>query len=157
MMEHEQINDKCVALSARCSKMTGRVLAQMMRAFLKKAREPTIKHGKQSIKSLTKQGALTIIKQNGGAYIDSREVAEAIGKAHKNLLRDIAGDIGYMRNSTELNFEPSDFFLESTYVDSTGQTLPRYLISKMGCEMVANKLFVPCVNGAQLRSKSTSS
>ena len=32
---------------------------------------------------------LKIIKQNGGAYIDSREVAEAIGKNHKDLLRDI--------------------------------------------------------------------
>jgi hypothetical protein len=28
-----------------------------MRAFLKKAREPTFHHGKQSVKSLTKQGA----------------------------------------------------------------------------------------------------
>lgn len=32
---------------------------------------------------------LTLIKQNGGAYIDSREVAEAIGKDHRHLLRDI--------------------------------------------------------------------
>jgi phage regulator Rha-like protein len=33
---------------------------------------------------------LTIIKRNGGAYIDSREVAAYIGKRHDNLLRDIA-------------------------------------------------------------------
>ena len=57
MMEHEQINDKSVALSIRGAKMTGRFLAQAMRAFLKKAREPTIKHGHQSLKSLSKQGA----------------------------------------------------------------------------------------------------
>jgi len=57
MMEHEQINDKTVALSVRCVKMTGRVLARAMQAFLKKAKEPHYKHGKQSIKSLTKQGA----------------------------------------------------------------------------------------------------
>ena len=56
-MEHEQINDRCVALSTRCTKMTGRVLARMMREFLKKAREPTVKHGKQSVRSLKKQGA----------------------------------------------------------------------------------------------------
>jgi hypothetical protein len=37
--------------------MTGRLLAKAMQAFLKKAREPTHKHGKQSVKSLTKQGA----------------------------------------------------------------------------------------------------
>jgi Rha family phage regulatory protein len=83
---------------------------------------------------------LTIIKQNGGAYIDSREVAEVIGKAHKNLLRDIAVYTAYMEKSIKLNFEPNDFFLESTYVDSIGRTLPCYLLTKMGCELVANKL-----------------
>jgi len=57
MMEHEQINDKCVALSSRCTKMTGRILAKMMQAFLQKVKTPHIRHGKQSIKSLTKQGA----------------------------------------------------------------------------------------------------
>ena len=55
-MEHEQINDKTVALSIRGAKVTGRMLAQAMRAFLKKARDPTHKSGKQSLKSLTKQG-----------------------------------------------------------------------------------------------------
>ena len=54
---NEQINEKTVALSVKGAKITGRVLARAMRAFLKRAREPTVKHGKQSIKSLTKQGA----------------------------------------------------------------------------------------------------
>ena len=57
MMEHEIVNDKCVALSMRGSKATGRLLAQAMRAFLRKAKQPHIKHGKQSLKSLSKQGA----------------------------------------------------------------------------------------------------
>ncbi len=34
---------------------------------------------------------LTLIRQDGGCYIDSREVAELIGKRHDNLLRDIMG------------------------------------------------------------------
>jgi hypothetical protein len=34
----------------------------------------------------------------------------------------------------------SDFFVGSAYFDSTGRELPCYLLSKMGCEMVANKL-----------------
>ena len=55
-MQHEQVNDKAVALCIKGGKITGRLLAQAMRAFLKKAREPTEKHGKQSIRSLTKQG-----------------------------------------------------------------------------------------------------
>jgi len=83
---------------------------------------------------------LTIIKQNGGAYIDSREVAELIGKRHHHLLRDIGGYIKIMRESIETNFGFNDFFLESSYVDGIGRTLPCYLISKMGCEVVANKL-----------------
>lgn len=83
---------------------------------------------------------LTLIKLDGGAYIDSRDVAEVVGKQHKNLLRDIAGYISHMENSTKLIFEPSDFFLENTYFDSTGRELPCYLLSKLGCEMVANKL-----------------
>jgi hypothetical protein len=57
-MEHEHLNEKSVALYIKAGKMTGRVLAQAMREFLKKAREPTPpKHGSQSIKSLTKQGS----------------------------------------------------------------------------------------------------
>ncbi len=56
-MQHEQVNEKTVALSIKGAKLTGRLLAQAMRAFIKKAREPTYKHGKQSVKSLTKQGA----------------------------------------------------------------------------------------------------
>jgi hypothetical protein len=62
----EQINEKSVALYIKASKLTGRVLAQAMRAFLKKACEPSVRHGHQSVKSLTKQGAsLTNIEISG--------------------------------------------------------------------------------------------
>lgn len=83
---------------------------------------------------------LTIIKQNGVAYLDSREVAELIGKRHYDLLRDIGRYCKYMENSTERKVAVSDFFISSNYSDSTGRTLPCYLLSKMGCEVVANKL-----------------
>ena len=53
----EQIEEKFVALSVKGAKITGRLLAKAMQAFLKKMKEPNEKHGKQSIKSLTKQGA----------------------------------------------------------------------------------------------------
>jgi hypothetical protein len=45
MAQHEQVNEKAVALSIKGAKVTGRLLAQAMQAFLKKAREPTYKHG----------------------------------------------------------------------------------------------------------------
>jgi len=57
MMEHEQINDRTVALSMRGAKLTGRMLAKAIQAFLRKMKEPNYKHGEQSLKSLTKQGA----------------------------------------------------------------------------------------------------
>ena len=66
MMEHEIVNDKCVALSMRGSKITARLLAKTMQAFLSKAKQPRIKHGEQSLKSLSKQGAtLTDIEISG--------------------------------------------------------------------------------------------
>jgi len=83
---------------------------------------------------------LTLIKQDGGVYIDSREVAEAIGKNHKDLLRDIRGYIKVLAKIDERKLAPILFFLESTYLDSYGREKPCYLLSKLGCELCANKL-----------------
>lgn len=80
---------------------------------------------------------LKIISQNGKLLTDSRDVAEMVGKQHSHLLRDIEG---YCKVLTESNFGLSEFFIESTYQDSTGRTLPHYYITKKGCDMVANKM-----------------
>lgn len=54
----EQVNEKTVALSVKGVKLTGRLLAKAMQTFLQKSRQPgKAKHGKQSVRSLTKQGA----------------------------------------------------------------------------------------------------
>ena len=83
---------------------------------------------------------LTIIKKDGSGYIDSREVAEVIGKRHDNLLRDIDGYLQTLEKSNVLKIEGAKFFIRDSYSDTKGEKRPRYLISKMGCEMVANKL-----------------
>lgn len=94
---------------------------------------------------------LKIVEHNGELVTDSRLVAKMVGKEHYHLVRDIKGYIGIMEkgaeskigfseNSNELNFEPVDFFIPSTYKDRTGRTLPCYLCTKKGCEMIANKL-----------------
>lgn len=70
-------------------------------------------------------------------YISSREVAEMVEKDHKNLIRDIRN---YVDLLTELNFEPSEYFVEDSYQDSTGRTLICYQVSKKGCEFIAHKL-----------------
>jgi Rha family phage regulatory protein len=83
---------------------------------------------------------LKIISQNGKLLTDSRDVAEMVGKRHNHLLRDIDGYVAILTNSTEPKIGVSDFFIESTYQDSTGRTLPHYYITKKGCDMVANKM-----------------
>jgi hypothetical protein len=65
-MVQEQVNDRTVAITVKATKITGRLLAQAMRFFLRKAREPSVKSGKQSIKQLTRQGAsLTNVEVSG--------------------------------------------------------------------------------------------
>lgn len=69
--------------------------------------------------------------------LDSREVAEMVEKEHKKLLRDIRRYINQLNQS---NIGPVDFFRESDYEDSKGETRPCYRITKKGCEFIAHKL-----------------
>lgn len=69
--------------------------------------------------------------------LNSLEVAEMVEKPHKNLLRDIRQYCEYL---AETKIEPGEFFIESTYKDGNNQDRPCYLITKKGCDMVANKL-----------------
>jgi Rha family phage regulatory protein len=69
--------------------------------------------------------------------LDSREVAEMVGKQHKELLRDIRTYKEYLRGS---NFALSDYFIASTYVSEQNKELPNYQITKKGCEFIAHKL-----------------
>ena len=85
---------------------------------------------------------LLVFNSNGKNVVDSRDVAEMIGKSHAHLMRDISGYAQILCNSTESNFGLSDFFIPHTYKDSTGRTLPCYLLTKKGCDMVANKMTV---------------
>ena len=70
-------------------------------------------------------------------FIDSREVAEMVGKEHSKLMRDIRG---YIENLNESKIGLVDFFNESTYVDKKGETRPCYQVTKKGCEFIAHKL-----------------
>ena len=72
--------------------------------------------------------------------IESREVAQMVNKDHKNLLADIRGYIQILVNSGKLNFQPSDFFIESSYLSSQNHKMPCYMLTKKGCELVANKM-----------------
>lgn len=80
---------------------------------------------------------LTIINQEGKLLADSREVAEMVGKEHSKLLRDIRN---YCNVMNESKIGLVNFFIESSYQDLKGEKRPCYLLTKQGCEMVANKM-----------------
>lgn len=80
---------------------------------------------------------LAVFDRDGQLYINSREVAKMIGKDHRHLLRDIDGYISVLGQS---KIGLSEFFINSTYHSSQNKELPCYLITKKGCEFVANKL-----------------
>lgn len=69
--------------------------------------------------------------------LDSREVAEMVGKEHSKLLRDIRN---YVSQLAEAKIGLGDFFIEDTYLDVNNQNRPCYLITKKGCEFIAHKL-----------------
>ena len=69
--------------------------------------------------------------------IDSREVAEMVDMEHKNLLSKIRKYIEILDGS---KLSSPQFFVPSTYVNNQNKEQPCYLLTKKGCEMVANKL-----------------
>lgn len=77
---------------------------------------------------------------NGKSVIDSREVAAMVEKRHDNLITDIRGYIKAMEKAIDLKIQVNDFFVPSTYKDGRGRELPCFLITKKGCDMIANKL-----------------
>lgn len=80
---------------------------------------------------------LEIINRNGKLYVDSRNVAEMIGKDHAMLMRDVRK---YVEILTNAKLQALDFFVKSSYRDSKGENRPCYLLTRKGCDMVANKM-----------------
>lgn len=90
--------------------------------------------------------------------VDSREVAKLVERNHKDLLRDIRGYVKIMEESNERKIAPvdtapkigpsdterkiahSDFFIKSSYKSEQNKEMPCYLLTKKGCDMVANKM-----------------
>jgi len=61
-----------------------------------------------------------------------------VEKQHAHLLRDIQGYIGILDPNPIL--DSANFFIPCTYLDAQRQERPCYLITKKGCDMVANKM-----------------
>ena len=77
--------------------------------------------------------------------ISSREVAEMMQKKHFEVLRMLEGYekpkvIGIIPVLTNSRITVSEYFIESSYKDKSGKTNKCYECTKLGCELLANKL-----------------
>lgn len=82
---------------------------------------------------------LQLINQNGQVLADSRAVAEMIERNHGHLMRDITQFKTVIDENP--NLDSQDFFIESSYkVDGNNKTYKSFLLTKIGCDMVANKM-----------------
>lgn len=82
---------------------------------------------------------MDLIVYDGKICADSRKVAEMVGKRHDHLYRDIQGYVEVISENPNLGSQ--DYFIPSTYkAEGNNKTYPCFLLTKMGCEMVANKL-----------------
>lgn len=91
---------------------------------------------------------LKVLNHDGTLVVDSRDVANMIGKQHAHLMRDIQGYIQILESNAETlaaqqnpNLDSANFFLESSYkADDGSRSYPCYLLTRKGCDMVANKM-----------------
>ena len=81
--------------------------------------------------------------------IPSYEVAEMMGRAHKEVLKMLEGQkrpdgtykhVGIIPTLLSGQFHLADYFIESTYKDTSGKTNKCYECTKLGCDMLANKM-----------------
>ena len=79
---------------------------------------------------------LKVLDFHGKQVIDSRDVAQMVERNHYELLKSIRQYAQYLN---EGEIPVVDFFIESTYQDSKGENRPNFLITKKGCDMIANK------------------
>ena len=84
------------------------------------------------------ENELSVFVKGDKLYTDSRDVAKMVGKRHDHLMRDIRGYIKILNQSLKLDTD--DFFKKSNYKAGTGKIYPCYLITEIGCELIANEM-----------------
>ncbi|NFR85803.1 MULTISPECIES: Rha family transcriptional regulator [unclassified Clostridium] len=98
------------------------------------------------------ENKLLSITNDENLTIDSREVAEMLGKEHWEVLRMLQGYIPKGENKSRRivgiiptlrnhNVDVSEYFIKDGYkVEGNNKTYDCYLCTKMGCEILGNKL-----------------
>lgn len=75
--------------------------------------------------------------------IPSYEVAEMMDKKHYEVLKMIQGTSdrrGIIEVLNDVQMDVAEYFIESTYVDAKGEERVCYECTKLGCDMLANKM-----------------
>ena len=91
-----------------------------------------------------------IISQNSktqNATISTLEIAEMMETEHWKILRKLDGrtkkngehDKGYIEILRDNQMVVSDYFIKSSYKSEQNKDMPCYLVSKLGCDFLANK------------------
>lgn len=80
---------------------------------------------------------LQIVNFNGVEVVDSRDIAVMVERDHNELLKSIRIYAQYLK---EGEVPQDDFFIESTYISGNNQKQPNFLITKKGCDLIANKM-----------------
>ena len=87
-----------------------------------------------------------VLKNNEGQAVQtipSYEVAKMMGKEHWEVLRMLEGSKdrkGIIQTLNDHQMGVVEYFVPSTYVDDKGETRKCYECTKMGCDMLANKM-----------------
>ncbi len=76
--------------------------------------------------------------------ITTLEIAEMLGMKHYKVLEKLDGTKdgktkGIIEILTHHDFVVSDYFIASTYRDVSGKENKCYLVTKLGCDFLANK------------------
>lgn len=78
--------------------------------------------------------------------ITTLEIAEMMEVEHWEVLRKLDGREdkgkhikGYVEILNDNHLDVVDYFVKSTYMDSKGEKRPCYLVTKLGCDFLANK------------------
>lgn len=88
------------------------------------------------------------LTQNNQITISSIDVAEMMGVKHTEILKKLEGttkpdgkikQVGIIPTLTKGNFPLSDYFILSSYKDGSGKENKCYLVTKLGCDFLANK------------------
>lgn len=80
--------------------------------------------------------------------ITTLEIAEMMMISHRDILNKLCGtrdksgkqkQVGIIPILTKANFRLSEYFIESSYIDGSGRENKCYLVTKLGCDFLANK------------------